>query len=118
MIRRVLAVDDEPVVLAVIKDILTTAGYTITTVTSGAEALRTLEIDTFDVVITDLRMPEMSGQELITQLRQNPTHRKTPIVVLATDADRYELDHLRVDLKLSKPFAPRALLNGLNALIG
>lgn len=116
--RRVLAVDDEPTVLALLRDILGSSGYTVTAVPSGAEALRRLEMDTFDLVITDLRMPEMSGKELITQLRANPAYKKTPILVLATGAEEAELDALNVDMRVGKPFAPKTLLSAVMALIG
>ena len=116
--RRVLVVDDDPSVLAVIKDILGKSGYTVTVVPNGAEALRRLEVDTFDLVITDLRMPVMSGAELIAKLRQDLTYSKIPIVVLATGAETVELGPLKVDARVSKPFVPKTLLNAVGALIG
>jgi CheY-like chemotaxis protein len=116
--RRVLAVDDEPSVLALVRDILGNSGYTVTAVPSAAEALRRVEIDTFDLIITDLRMPEMSGQELIGQLRGHPAYKKVPILVLATGAEEAELDALKVDMRIGKPFAPKTLLTAVAALIG
>jgi CheY-like chemotaxis protein len=116
--RRVLAIDDDPSILAVVKDILGSSGYTISVAPSAAEALKKIEMDTFDLVITDLRMPGMSGQELIAQLRQHPTYRKVPIVVLATGAEEAELATLKVDMRIGKPFVPRTLLTAVAALIG
>ena len=116
--RRVIVVDDEPTVLALVRDILVSSGYTVTTVPSGTEALRRLEIDTFDLVITDLRMPEMSGRELIAQLRAQPAYKKVPILVLATGAEEAELDTLKVDMRIGKPFPPKMLVTAVRALIG
>lgn len=116
--RRVLVVDDDPSILAVIKDILTKSGYTVAGVPSGAEALRRLDGDMFDLVITDLRMPEMSGTDLITQLQKDAAYSKIPILVLATGADSADLRNLRVDGRVSKPFVPKTLLNAVAALIG
>ncbi|MGH2651487.1 MAG: response regulator [Actinomycetota bacterium] len=116
--RRVLAVDDDPSILAVIKDFLTRSGYSISAVPNGAEAIRRLEADTFDLVITDLRMPEMSGPELIAYLQKDPTYSKIPILVLATGAESADLKALKVDARVSKPFVPRTLLNAVSALIG
>ena len=116
--RRVLAVDDDPSILAVMKDILTRAGYTITVVPNGAEAVRRLEVDAYDLVITDLRMPEMSGAELITHIQKDATYSKIPIIVLATGAESAELGTLKVDARVSKPFVPKTLLNAVAALIG
>jgi CheY-like chemotaxis protein len=116
--RRVLAVDDDPSILAVIKDILSKSGYTVTVVPNGAEALRRLDGDTFDLIITDLRMPEMSGPELITHLQKDATYSKIPILVLATGAEGADLGHLKVDARVSKPFVPKTLMNAVAALIG
>ncbi len=116
--RRVLAVDDDPSILAVIKDILTKSGYTVNVVPNGVEAMRRLEADTFDLVITDLRMPEMSGPELIVQMQKDATYNKIPIVVLATGAESADLGSLKVDARVSKPFVPKTLLNAVAALIG
>ena len=116
--KRVLAIDDDPSIRAIVKDILSSSGYTISTVPSAPEALERIEVDSFDLVITDLRMPGMSGQELITQLRQHPTYGKVPIVVLATGAEEAETAHLEVDMRIGKPFAPRTLLAAVTALIG
>lgn len=116
--RRVLVVDDDPSILAVVKDILGKSGYTVSAVPNGVEALRRLEADLYDLVITDLRMPEMSGPELIARLQQDPTYSRIPIVVLATGAESADLGTLKVDGRVSKPFAPRTLLNAVAALIG
>ena len=67
--RRVLAVDDDPSILAVIKDILLKSGYTVVVVPNGVEALRRMDGDSFDLVITDLRMPEISGMDLLARVR-------------------------------------------------
>jgi CheY-like chemotaxis protein len=100
------------------KDVLTKAGYSVSAVPSGAEALRRLEADTYDLLITDLRMPEMSGSELIAQLQRDTTYSKIPILVLATGAESADLGKLRVDARVGKPFPPKTLLNAVFALIG
>jgi CheY-like chemotaxis protein len=87
-------------------------------VPNGVEALRRLEVDTFDLVITDLRMPEMAGPELITRLQKDATYAKIPILVLATGAESADLGALKVDARVSKPFVPKTLMNAVAALIG
>jgi CheY-like chemotaxis protein len=116
--RRVLAVDDDPSILAVIKDILSKSGYSVSVVPNGVEAMRRLEADNYDLVVTDLRMPEMSGPELITKMQNDATYSKIPILVLATGAESAELGSLKVDARVSKPFVPKTLLNAVAALIG
>jgi two-component system response regulator VicR len=116
--KRILAVDDEPAILAVVRDILGSQGYTVVGVGSVTEALSQLRVDTFDLVIADLRMPELPGEALIRFLRESERHKDVPIVVLAGDAEEADLGSLRVDVRVSKPFAPATLLTAVSALVG
>ena len=61
---RVLVVDDEPGVAELLQDLLEAAGHAVTTAGSGAEALRYLQAGTFDLIISDLRMPDIDGAAL------------------------------------------------------
>src|SRR5512140_1164370 len=75
----VLVVDDEPIILNLVKDILAPEGYQIETASNGKEALRALQVHPFDVVLTDMMMPDMTGMELVQYLRlHNPG---TPVIV-------------------------------------
>ena len=67
---KVLIVDDQPVVLGVLKEILSRSPYTVTTANSGAEALQIMKQDRIDVVISDERMPGMPGSEFLTIVRK------------------------------------------------
>jgi len=70
---RILAVDDEEIVQSLIRDALEDKGYQVLTVTTGEEAIKLLESTPFDLLITDIRMPRMSGTELVEQARRiNP----------------------------------------------
>jgi len=64
-LARILAVDDEPIVLDSFRKILVTAGYAIDTVESGREALGLVQRNKYDFVFTDLRMPEMDGLDVV-----------------------------------------------------
>lgn len=72
---RVLVVDDEPAICRSCEKILSREGYAVTTVTSGADALRHLAEGTCDVVFTDLKMAELGGMELLGVLRSSTRHR-------------------------------------------
>jgi DNA-binding NtrC family response regulator len=69
--ERILVVDDAPQTLEVIKRNLTSKGYQVFTATSVAEAIRIFEANPVDTVITDLKMPEVSGMDLIRHIREN-----------------------------------------------
>jgi CheY-like chemotaxis protein len=61
---RILVVDDEEVILELLRDILEPEGYEVLTVSNGREALRLIEAVEFDLLISDFQMPEMDGAEL------------------------------------------------------
>ncbi len=66
----ILCVDDESQILTALKRVFRRAGHTVTIMTSGAEALEFLENNTVDLVISDMRMPEMDGNAFLTQVAQ------------------------------------------------
>ncbi len=70
--RRVLLVDDDPVYLALGGEELESRGYTVSEASDGAEALESLRTDRFDIVISDLEMPVMTGLELLGAIRADP----------------------------------------------
>src|SRR5436309_1902708 len=75
---RILVVDDEAAILRLLKEALTQWGYQVTGATSAAEALQALRGDMFDAVITDIRMPDMNGLEL---LKENQRYEESVEVV-------------------------------------
>src|SRR5437899_11295757 len=66
---RVLIVDDENSILLLLKEALTAWGYQVATANTATDALAVVRTQVFDAAITDIRMPDMSGLELLTQLK-------------------------------------------------
>ncbi|MFD0868492.1 ATP-binding protein [Paenibacillus residui] len=79
---RILVVDDDPVNLNVIYNILSSEGFDITAVTSGSEALSMLDTKEWDLVISDVMMPNMSGYELARSIRERYPVTELPILLL------------------------------------
>jgi DNA-binding response OmpR family regulator len=77
----VLLVDDTPELRKTIERLLVNAGHQVTTAPNGAAALRALESGTFDVIVTDIVMPDMEGLELIRTVRK--THASLPIIAMS-----------------------------------
>jgi DNA-binding NtrC family response regulator len=67
---KILVVDDEKSILLLLKEALGQWGYHVTTASSAAEALETLRTELFDAMISDIRMPDMSGLELLREVRK------------------------------------------------
>ncbi len=83
---RVLHVDDDPMNLRVVQEILTAFGHTAVGASSGPEALAYLGAERFDVVLMDIHMPEMTGIEVVRRLRASVgPERSTPVIALTAD---------------------------------
>jgi|ERR671918_1792363 two-component system nitrogen regulation response regulator NtrX len=82
---RVLVVDDEPHVGALVRDVLTELGYAVKHVIGGAEALELVPVFEPNVVLLDLTMPGMSGVEVLERLRRD--HPRLPVVIISGNQD-------------------------------
>jgi len=105
---RILVVDDEPVITRSCKRILSEEGYRVETLGSGRVGLDHALREKFDVVVTDLKMPDLDGMELIRRLR---TASPDTVVVVITGygsiTSAVEATKLGVREYLEKPFTPR-----------
>ncbi len=108
---RILAVEDEPEVLDLLRAMLGHAGHTVFSAASGREALALFGREPVDLVISDLGMPGMTGLALAAELRRQ---RAIPIVLLTGWADELDRDALPgVDVVLAKPFSRERLFDAI-----
>lgn len=83
---KVLHVDDDPMNLRVVQEILSAFGHTAVMAASGAEALEHLGREVFDIVLMDIHMPEMTGIDVVRQMRGSlGPARHTPVIALTAD---------------------------------
>ncbi|MGI8907041.1 MAG: response regulator [Candidatus Sumerlaeaceae bacterium] len=121
--RHILVVEDDVDVVEVVRLVLGTKGYQITTATNGDEGLAALEQFRPDLIITDLRMPGMSGMEFIKQVRAKPEIADLPILVISSlgaqvdKPDEFWSVGLGSDDFLAKPFDPLGLLGRVEYLL-
>jgi CheY-like chemotaxis protein len=112
--RRILVVDDEPLVCDAVKMMLDFDGHVVVTAESGKEALALLEKNQFDLIITDFEMPGMKGDELAAAIKtRTPTQ---PVVMITAYAEMLRASRkplTGVDHVISKPF----LLENLREVI-
>ena len=119
--RRILAVDDSSSMREVVMLTLKVAGYEATQAHDGVEALAMAQKDQYDLVITDVNMPNMNGIELIRALRELPNYRHTPILTLTTEKEltrRHEGRAAGATGWIVKPFLPDKLIATLNHMLG
>lgn len=109
----VLVVDDEKMVLTVIDRLLSLRGHSVSSVESARAALEELDAGTFDVVITDQGMPEMSGRELAHKIRN--LHPDLPVILLTGDTD-LSVDPKEIMRVVAKPFQAEDLEAAIRAV--
>jgi CheY-like chemotaxis protein len=112
--RRILVVDDEPLVCDSVKRVLLHDGHEVRTVPGPAEALALLKTESFDVVFVDYLMPVMKGDALAAAIKARMP--RQPVVLMSATAETLELSSQPmsgVDSMLGKPFE----LDDLRALI-
>jgi DNA-binding NtrC family response regulator len=116
-VPKVLVVDDDDAILRLIQTALRRSGYHVVVARDGNEAIRCLKEEPFDLVLTDVVMPEMEGLELMTELRRMAPHQK--IVAMSGGGDFGTDSYLHYARKLgacgtlSKPFSIELLLGVL-----
>lgn len=110
MAKNILLIDDEDLVTRSLLKLLAKEGYSVTIAKSGQEALKKIARIDFDLIISDVRMPEMDGIETIKRIRvylEQSNKKRIPEVLITgyADADKYELaTELEVADYLYKPF--------------
>lgn len=112
MNKRILAVDDDESIRRILQVNLERGGYTVETAESGASALPLLLKNHYDLLISDVMMPEMDGLELLEHVRQSPELRRLPVILLTAQSSEREITRAYVkgtDLYLTKPFDPNEL---------
>jgi two-component system chemotaxis response regulator CheY len=113
-VRRILIVEDSPATRALLSSALEGLDGPIKIVEaeSGFEALRALPRQRFDLILTDINMPDINGLELVSFVKTDPRYRAIPLVIVSTegsDRDRDKGLRLGADAYVVKPFQPEAL---------
>jgi two-component system, chemotaxis family, chemotaxis protein CheY len=124
MAFRVLIVDDSPVMRTFIRRVMNLAGFEdadYAEACDGEDALRQLEAQRADVILTDINMPRMNGEELLRQLAESEALRSIPVLVISTDATRDRVQRmlaLGAQGYIAKPFSPEGLREELDRVLG
>ncbi|SMC19478.1 PAS domain S-box-containing protein [Desulfacinum hydrothermale DSM 13146] len=116
--KNLLVVDDEKEILERLRDMLRLMGHRVTATHDPAQALSHLETATFDLVLTDLAMPEVSGWDVAKAAKA--ARESLPVILVTGWGAQYEGEDLRdkgVDLVLSKPLSYQKLLESLSRFV-
>ncbi|UZJ63508.1 response regulator [Sphingobacterium sp. KU25419] len=115
----ILLIDDHQELLEFIADDLCEE-YQVQTSNNGVEALKLMESDNFDLIISDVMMPEMDGYELCQHIKENMTYSHIPVILLtAKNSIESKIQGLEfgADAYIEKPFSPAFLRAQIASLL-
>ena len=118
--RRILVVEDNPLNLKLVRDVLQFAGYDVIEAHSGEEGLRAAQDDPPDLVLMDLQLPGIDGTETLRRLRQGSLGRDVPVVAVTAFAmaeDRERATLAGFDGYVEKPISVRELPGQIEAFL-
>ena len=118
--RKILTVDDSTSMRQMVRATLESAGYGVVEAVDGQEALDFARKESVDLVISDVNMPRMDGNRLVSELRGLSSYRLTPLLLLTTESSqekKMEGKKAGATGWIVKPFNPTQLLATLNRLL-
>jgi CheY-like chemotaxis protein len=114
-----LVVDDSMLIRYTVSRYLQQRGFTVESATNGAEALEVLARLQPDLIVTDMQMPKMSGNELIAAVKSDPRMANVPIIVVARRSSSFEESQKTANFAIYKDIdIEEQLANALNAVMG
>jgi len=117
--RTALVVDDVADVTEMLAVVLSHAGYSVVTAASAPAALKAVRERQFDVIISDIGMPEMNGYQLAREVRMLPGYETVPMVAVTGYSmfdDKERSTNAGFNAHMTKPIDPRALLDLIDQL--
>ena len=124
MAYRVLLVDDSPAMRSFIRRVMVLSGFDLEACVEagdGAEALERLRREKVDVILTDINMPHMDGEELLRRLSEDAELCDIPAIVVSTDSTKpriLRMIGLGAQGYVAKPFSPESLREALEKVLG
>ena len=119
--KRILLVDDEPMIIRMVGDRLQMEGYEVLVAMDGQEGMEKAQTERPDLIILDLMLPKLNGYSVCSVLKRDPRYQKIPIVIFTakTDESEEEMKLLSgADAFVRKPFKASELLGHLSRLLG
>jgi len=114
---KILAVDDSMMIRNLVSTVLIQAGHEVVTAADGTEAIKIARDESFDLVLSDINMPEMNGISLVSKLRRLDHFKFTPIIMVTTEGGDYKKKKAKsfgATGWLLKPFDEKRLLAAVN----
>jgi DNA-binding response OmpR family regulator len=119
-VAKVLVIDDDPVILELLRVNFEIENFEVVTAADGQEGLEKAKSERPDVVLSDIMMPRLDGLQLVVLLREDPRTRSLPVILLSAKAQNAEVQQgldLGADDYVTKPFDPLELIDRVNAVL-
>jgi len=122
MAKKILIVEDEEVLLNLLKNKLSEAGYEVYSALDGQEGIKAIKEIVPDLVLLDLIMPKMSGFELLEKMQEDDSIKPIPVVIISNSGQPVELEKAKQlgarDWLIKTEFDPREVVEKVIAQIG
>jgi DNA-binding response OmpR family regulator len=118
--KSLLVVDDDPDVATIIEGILRAGEYEVRAVSRGHELFPKLQAEKPDLIILDVKMPEMDGFEVLKRLKSSPETASIPVIMLTGKGQYQDVltgYALGADYYMHKPFTSSQLINGIDLFL-
>jgi DNA-binding response OmpR family regulator len=119
--KKIMIVDDEKDLLIMLKEVFGSEGFEVITAESGKECLEKLKTIKPDLIIMDMMMPKLSGDEVIKKIRKNPKTKDLRIVILTVskiaEIPKVQLNKLKVLEYINKPFDLKELTEKIKKVV-
>ena len=116
---RVLLIEDEPTTAKAIELMLTTEGFNVYSTDLGEEGLDLGKLYDYDIILLDLNLPDMSGTDILAEVKQDDRLKRAPVVVLTTTDDKVEIQRcydLGCNVYITKPVDYEAFAGAIRQL--
>ncbi len=119
--KKILIIEDNPDISKTLRLRLKMEGYDTVTAKEGKQGLSLAKSEHPNLILLDLRLPDLPGEEICRELRKDPLYENLPIIMFTakdTDTDKVIGRVIGADYYMSKPFEMEKLLSRIHALIG
>ena len=120
MTKRILIIEDQEDNRAIMRDLLSTAGYALIEAVDGEEGVKLARSERPDLILMDIQLPVLDGYEATRRIRAMPDLKSVPIIAVtsyALSGDEAKTREAGCDSYVAKPFSPRELLAKVRALL-
>ena len=114
---KILSVDDSKVIRDLVKAVLIENGHEVVTANDGAEGLAEARNQQFDLILSDINMPVMTGISMVSKIRRLDEYQHIPILMLTTedsDFKKSKAKNMGATGWIQKPFTPERLMKAVN----